>query len=125
MSDKYKIEVYQTASGRSPFKNFLDELTDKKDSKKEKELAQIKLAIGRLEKLGLAVNSEFPKTMKKIRNDIYELRPGNNRVLFFYFKGNTFVLLHAFRKKSQKTPLKEIDMAIQEMNDYKQRYENE
>jgi phage-related protein len=31
-----------------------------------------------------------------------ELRPGFNRVLYFYFENNTFVLLHMFRKKHKR-----------------------
>ena len=33
---------------------------------------------------------------------IWELRPGNNRVFYFCWRGDRFVLLHQFRKKSQK-----------------------
>jgi phage-related protein len=37
--------------------------------------------------------------------------------LFFYYNG-TYVLLHHYRKKSQKTPQKEINRAKSEMKDY-------
>ena len=40
---------------------------------------------------------------------------------FFYFENNTFVLLHHFRKKTQKTPRREIIRAIEEMNDWRNR----
>ena len=58
---------------------------------------------------------------KRLEGDIWELRPGNNRILFFYFENNTFVLLHHFRKKTQKTPRREIIRAIEEMNDWRNR----
>ncbi len=60
---------------------------------------------------------------KHLKNDIWELRPGNNRVFYFFFKDDTYVLLHHFRKKSQKTPQREIDRAISEMHDYLPRKE--
>ena len=60
---------------------------------------------------------------KHIDDDIWELRPGNNRVLYFYFKNDTFVLLHQFRKKTQKTPKREIDKAKAERDDYLARKE--
>ena len=41
--------------------------------------------------------------------------------MYFYFENNNFVLLHMFRKKTQKTPKSEIDRAIKEKNDYKER----
>ena len=36
---------------------------------------------------------------------------------------NTFVLLHHFHKKTQKTPAAEIEKAKRELEDYKRRYE--
>lgn len=52
-----------------------------------------------------------------------ELRPGGNRVFFFYFDHGTYVLLHHFQKKSQKTPRREILKAKSEMKDYISREE--
>ena len=49
---------------------------------------------------------------KNLDEDIWELRPGNNRVLYFYFRDNKFVLLHQFRKKTQKTPGAEMPRAF-------------
>ena len=60
---------------------------------------------------------------KHLEEDIWELRPGNNRVFYFYFQENTFVLLHQFRKKSQKTPKREIEKAKAERDDYLRRKE--
>lgn len=37
---------------------------------------------------------------------------------YFYYKDNTFVLLHHYRKKSQKTPRREIEKAKAERDDY-------
>ena len=52
-----------------------------------------------------------------------------NRILYFYFENNSFILLHMFKKKTNKTPKSEINKAINESNDYKKRnrgklYEN-
>lgn len=58
------------------------------------------------------------KITKNIYEDIWELRPGNNRVFYFYYRDNTFVLLHHFRKKSMQTPPKEIERAKKERDDY-------
>lgn len=40
-----------------------------------------------------------PNITKHLEGEIWELRPGFNRVLYFYFENNTFVLLHMLRKK--------------------------
>ncbi|MGO5167164.1 type II toxin-antitoxin system RelE/ParE family toxin [Bacillota bacterium LCP21S3_G6] len=65
----------------------------------------------------------LPDTIvKHLDEDIWELRPGNNRVLFFFKgKGCGYVLLHHFRKKTQKTPIREIIKAKAERDDYLQR----
>jgi phage-related protein len=55
---------------------------------------------------------------KYLEDGIWELRPGNNRVFYFFFENNTFVLLHSFRKRTQKTPRRELDKAKAERDDY-------
>ena len=55
-------------------------------------------------------------------NGLFEVRVqlGNNIFrIFCFFDGNKFViLLTGFQKKTQKTPLTEIDRAIRLMNEY-------
>ena len=41
-----------------------------------------------------------------------------------FFSNNTFVLLHHFVKKTNKTPKSEIKKAIRELDDYKKRSGN-
>ncbi len=118
----YKVELYKTPSGRVPVQEYLERLT--KESK-TLELAQIALFRRRLEEHGMAVNNDYPNTIRKLRDDIYELRPGKNRVFFFYYTGNKFVLLHAYRKHGQKAPTSEIDKAVKEMKDHIRRNQNE
>ena len=68
--------------------------------------------------------TRLPESITKHLDDgIWELRPGNNRVMYFFFKDDTFVLLHHFRKKTQKTPKREIDKAKSERADYLSRKE--
>lgn len=60
---------------------------------------------------------QLNKSMKK--NKIYELRPNKTRILYFFKnERQEYVLLHAFTKKSQKTPKEEIEKAIREKKDY-------
>lgn len=70
----------------------------------------------------MKLNKYFPKSIKNIKDEIFELRPGKNRILFFSVTSdNKFILLHGFKKKTQKTPKKEIEKAEQELKDYKRR----
>lgn len=55
---------------------------------------------------------------KRIKGDIWELRAGNNRILFFGWKSNQFVLLHQFSKTTQKTPQREIAIAEKQMENW-------
>ena len=59
---------------------------------------------------------------KHLDGDIWELRPLSNRILYAYYKDNTFLLLHHFKKQSQKTPPREIEKAKKELKDYMRRY---
>ncbi|MBQ9175557.1 MAG: type II toxin-antitoxin system RelE/ParE family toxin [Bacteroidaceae bacterium] len=56
------------------------------------------------------------KFVKLIRNGIYELRTdyASNiyRVFFIFDEGNIVVLFNGFQKKTEKTPQKEIEMAL-------------
>ncbi len=51
---------------------------------------------------------------KKLTSELYELRVrGNQEIRIVYaFVGATIYLLHAFKKQSQKTPVKEIETAL-------------
>uniref|UniRef100_UPI0040277EB5 type II toxin-antitoxin system RelE/ParE family toxin n=1 Tax=Faecalibacterium prausnitzii TaxID=853 RepID=UPI0040277EB5 len=73
-----------------------------------------------LQQNGTHINAEITKHLD---DGIWELRPGNNRIFYFFYQNDTYVLLHQFRKKSQKTPKCEIEKAKTERNDYLRRKE--
>ena len=65
---------------------------------------------------GLAYRLKEPVS-KTLRDGIHEIRPGPHRFLFFY-RGQNIVIVHAFRKKKQRTPKGEIDAAIRKRQAY-------
>ncbi len=81
---------------------------------------QISLYIQLLQDHGTRLQENITKHLEE---DIWELRPGSNRVFYFYYKDDTFVLLHQFRKRTQKTPRRELDKAKAERDDYLARKE--
>lgn len=95
----YNIIFYSTADGTSELRDFLINLRKKSLTNKDARIQHKQIA-------------------QYIEEDIWELRPGNNRVLFFYHKDDTYVLLHLFRKRTQKTPRSEIEKAKRERNDW-------
>jgi phage-related protein len=52
------------------------------------------------------------KYLKKVAKDIWELRPGDVR-LFLTIRGNKGLVVHAIRKKTRKTPKRDLDLAIE------------
>jgi len=58
---------------------------------------------------------------KDKEGSLWELRPLKNRIFFFCWKDDIFVLLHHFIKKSQKTPEKEIEKARLRQKDFLKR----
>ena len=119
----YTVEFYETQIGECQIWDFLEGLRIKAVSNKDARIQhkQVSLCIELLQQNGTHMNENITKHLE---DGIWELRPGNNRVFYFFFKNDTFVLLHQFRKKSQKTPKREIEKAKRERNDYLSRKEN-
>ncbi len=106
----YEIEFYQEANGDTPIRILLEDLQAKGKTSKHDRVRSEKILtyIRALEELGPRLCEPFTK---HLTDDIWELRPFNDRILFFYFKDNIYVLLHHFVKKTNKTPIKEIERA--------------
>ena len=113
----YQIVFYEDARGVSELWNFLDDLLQRSSESKDARIQhkQIVYYIELLQRNG----TRLPENItKNIIENIWELRPGDNRIFYFFHCNNTFVLLHSFRKKSQKTPKVEIERAIAERDDF-------
>lgn len=120
----YTIEFYENSHGGADVWDFLEELRLKSATSKDARIQynQMLFYIDLLSKNGTRMPE---KITKNIDEDIWELRLGNNRVFYFYHRDNTFVLLHHFRKKSMKTPPREIERAKRERDDYIKRKDAE
>ncbi|MBI2329913.1 type II toxin-antitoxin system RelE/ParE family toxin [Candidatus Daviesbacteria bacterium] len=57
------------------------------------------------------------KYLKKIENNLWELRPGSIRV-FFGLINSDAIIVNIFRKKTQKTPKQEIETAKRRLKEY-------
>ena len=113
-----KIEKYKTETGECPLNDFLLEL--KNDGQLD-DLDKIQEYVMILEDIGNKIlsNSNLAKRLDK---NLFELRPKANRVLYcFQSKDDKFILLHAFKKKTDKTPPSEIKKAKKEIRDYERR----
>jgi phage-related protein len=116
----YEIEIYEDKNGNSPVADFIEELNVKARTSKEHRIRLKKIAeyLQLLKVYG--TRAGLPAT-KHISDDIWELRPTHDRILFAYWKDDKFILLHHFVKKTQKTPQREIEQAKRKLKDFMER----
>lgn len=116
IDQKWKIIYYQALTqNSSPVFDFIQDLNPSAKSK-------VINAIDLLEEFGVRVD---PSRAKKLTGtDLWELRIlGQDSIRIFYVAvtGKSFLLLHGFLKKKQKTDQKEIKIAINRLIEYKSR----
>ena len=108
-----EVVFYRTDSGACPVEEFLDSLSAKQAQK-------VTWVLGLIEDLEV-VPVKFFKKMTGT-DGLWEIRvqSGSNifRVLGFMEKDSLLVLNHAFQKKTQKTPRKEIAIAEARKKDH-------
>lgn len=116
----YEIIFYQDKKGNEPIKYCIYEISQKQNSKDARiKLKKIFEYIGQLKTYGVSAGK---LAIDRITGtDLFELRPTTDRIFFAYWKDNTFVLLHHFVKKTQKTPLREIEQAQRNLKDFLER----
>lgn len=105
----WEVNYFQTARGVFPVKEFIENqhLDDK---------ARIGKSIRLLINYGPFLK---PPQIKKLQNGLYELRiKGRTQIRILYtIRNNEYCLLHAFKKKSQKTPRREIKTGLDRMKE--------
>lgn len=116
------VEHYTTAAGRDLVSDFLEDVSKKHGTK---DISSIHMAIESLRRYGLDANKYKKGIIKRLDKELWELRPGNNRIFFLCYFDERFVLLHGFRKQSQKTPHNEIETAKKQAKEYIRRLKNE
>ncbi len=108
-----EILFYQLPAGRSPVEEYLDELT----AKEVKKIAWVMQLIEELNRVPV----NYYKPLKNC-DGIVEVRVSVNknsfRFLGFEYQGSFVVLTNGFKKKDQKTPKIEIDLALKRRKDY-------
>jgi phage-related protein len=107
LNGEFTIGYVELPNGRVPAREFVDSLDDKA-------AARIDAFIERLRVYGNRMQGKF---VKKLTDDIFELRVKQFdrifRVLFFYQPGMLIVITSGFQKKTQETPPAEITRAEQ------------
>ena len=112
----WSIDFYTTELGAAPVRQYLDELSPG-------EFARIARVLLLLEEFGVALR--MPHAQKLESSDLWELRVRGNiqhRIFYVAIHGRRLLLLHAFTKKSQRAPVREIRTAEQRLKDYLERF---
>ena len=103
----WQIGFYEDRRGRSPVVEFMNRLP-------AKDRAKINNALRLLENYGTALGMPHARP---IEGRLWELRPGGVRLFYFVYTSRQFVLLHGYRKQSQKAPDREIALAKRRMEE--------
>jgi len=117
----YNIFSYKDKNGKDSITDYLQSLADKNDKDSRIKLNKIYEYIRYLSETGTRAKEPY---VKHLGGEIWELRPIRDRILFAAWDGKSFILLHHFMKKTQKTPPREIQQAQRNLADYKKRSEN-
>ena len=113
----YQVEFFEMENGAVPAEAFIDSLDVKMSAK-------IYRLLGMIECNGPELREPYSKHLD---DGIFELRAvfGSNitRVLYFFFIGKRIIVTNGFVKKTQKTPISEIDKAKAYRKQYIEREE--
>ncbi len=102
----FNLLMYETPNGQPVIQKYIASL---QATTKAKLARQIDLLAAYGPELGMP-------HVKPLKAGLYELQVRGDqevRVLYVYATGNDIYLLHAFQKKSQTTPKRELDIARQ------------
>lgn len=101
------IVFYTDQRGTSPVLELINDLP-------VFEQAKIRNALRLLKEFGIQLDMPHAR---HIQGKLWELRPGDIRLFYFAYIEEQFVILHGFRKKDQRTPEREMNIALRRMNE--------
>jgi phage-related protein len=106
-----KVAFYETASGRNPIEEFISDLP-------KGDKARFADVFDGVEKFGLGC----PRVQfRQLRGKLWEIKfnspSGGYRIAYVVVDGDTMVWLHAFKKKTPKTPLDDLEIAEKRMKE--------
>jgi phage-related protein len=114
---EFTVEFYETAEGRLPVQQFLDEL-------KQSDPGDHAAVLRGLAKLRDRRYHREPLS-KALGDGLFELRHVgklNTRVLWFFMKSRRIVAVHGVRNKGQAIPARDLDTARDRMRDWQKRF---
>ena len=112
--EEWRVEFFKQSNGHVPVHEYLDTLEEKYQVKIVAYIELLRAHGGRL----------YEPYAKHIKGSLWELRVDfsrlASRIFYFLATKKRIVLLHAFMKKTAKTPAREIEKAEQYYQEYLQ-----
>src|SRR3990170_871758 len=112
----FSVEFYETATGKRPVQEFLDEL-------KASDPDDLAAVVAGLAKLRHRQYHREPLS-KALGDGLFEMRhlgKLNTRVLWFFERNRRIVAVHGIRNKGQAVPVRDIHTARERMREWQER----
>jgi phage-related protein len=113
MAARLRWRHYETAAGRRPVLDFIRKVPDG-------DKAAILAAMGEVRREGV-------RAARHLQGELFEVRADGERVIYRILfaregeQGQVLLLLVAFKKKTQKTPITQIELAARRLRDWRSR----
>jgi phage-related protein len=108
-----KVKYYLTSSNRSPVEEFLTDLSQ--DIKGD--FLDAIILLGEGQNLSMPLSRNLSSIYKGLHELRLKDRTGAYRFFYFIKKADGIYFVHAFKKKSQELPQKEIDVVLKRLKE--------
>ena len=116
---EWDVVFYVDEKGYSPIQVFLQSLDIKTQARFAWSIEQLRIR---------NIRAKEP-LVRHLEDKLWELREESStniyRLLYFFFSGKRIVFLHGFVKKTQKTPRREIEIALQRLDSFTEQQRNQ
>lgn len=110
-----KLIFIKITIGQNEVEKYIKSLQKNNNRTNRIKLNKIIAYMRMLEQYGLTLGEPY---IKHISDNIWELRPLRDRILFAQYENNKFIILTIFMKQTQKTPESEIKRAKRLFRDW-------